>query len=111
MKITSSTITEKEIPAGLKGDTGSDEKIAYIDGLPYNMRDGETILSFIRRNHGYNLVPTLCDAPNLEPFGSCRVCTVDGRLRPMDPPKRKPVVIPRSWPIPIFKPIMIEFRS
>jgi len=80
MKITSSTITEKEIPAGLKGDTGSDEKIAYIDGLPYNMRDGETILSFIRRNHGYNLVPTLCDAPNLEPFGSCRVCTVDVAL-------------------------------
>ncbi len=80
MKITSNSVTEKEIPAGLKGDAGSDEKIAYIDGHPYIMREGETILSFIRRNSGHDLVPTLCDAPNLEPFGSCRVCTVDVAL-------------------------------
>ena len=52
-------------------------KIAYINNKPYEIQDGETMLSFIRRNHGEKTVPTLCDAPNLDPFGSCRVCSVD----------------------------------
>lgn len=50
---------------------------AYINGKPYQIHKGETILSFIRRYHGQDAVPTLCDAPNLDPFGSCRVCSVD----------------------------------
>ncbi len=52
-------------------------KIAYINNKPYTFNEGETILSFLRRHNGKNSVPTLCDAPNLEPFGSCRVCSVD----------------------------------
>jgi len=55
-------------------------KIAYIDDVPYSLIPGETILSFVRRNLGGDLVPTLCDAPNLDPFGSCRVCSVDVAL-------------------------------
>jgi formate dehydrogenase major subunit len=54
--------------------------IAYIDNKPYEIKDGETILSFIKRHHGKELVPTLCDAPNLDPFGACRVCSVDVAL-------------------------------
>ncbi len=38
------------------------------------------MLSFLRRHQGKKSVPTLCDAPNLEPFGSCRVCSVDVAL-------------------------------
>ena len=53
------------------------KKIAYIDDIPYQLVDGETILAFVRRNIGNEQVPTLCDAPNLDPFGSCRVCSVD----------------------------------
>ncbi|MBI4945571.1 MAG: formate dehydrogenase subunit alpha [Bacteroidetes bacterium] len=52
-------------------------KVAYIDNNPFEIQEGETILSFIRRNSGKDAVPTLCDAPNLDPFGSCRVCSVD----------------------------------
>ncbi|HEY5689771.1 MAG TPA: formate dehydrogenase subunit alpha [Yeosuana sp.] len=52
-------------------------KTAYIDNEAFNINDGETILSFIRRYKEASLVPTLCDAPNLEPFGSCRVCSVE----------------------------------
>lgn len=59
----------------------TDTKVAYIDDKAYEIRDGETILQFIRRNLGQDLVPTLCDAPNLEPFGSCRVCSVDVALQ------------------------------
>ncbi len=55
-------------------------KIAYINDQPYEMQDGETILAFTRRIHGQNSIPTLCDAPNLDPFGSCRVCSVDVAL-------------------------------
>lgn len=52
-------------------------KAAFINDTAYEIRDGETILSFIRRHLGDNYVPTLCDAPNLEPFGSCRLCSVE----------------------------------
>ncbi|MEN8230049.1 MAG: formate dehydrogenase subunit alpha [Bacteroidota bacterium] len=52
-------------------------KLAYIDNQPFEMDKGETILSFIRRHKGENLVPTLCDSPDLDPFGSCRICSVD----------------------------------
>ncbi len=55
-------------------------KIAYIDNEPFEIKDGETMLSFIKRYKDENLVPTLCDAPNLDPFGSCRVCSVDVAL-------------------------------
>jgi formate dehydrogenase major subunit len=54
--------------------------IAYINDQAYEFQPGETMLSFIRRIQGQNAVPTLCDAPNLEPFGSCRVCSVDVAL-------------------------------
>jgi formate dehydrogenase major subunit len=55
-------------------------KIAYIDNEAYEINDGETILAFVKRIKGENLVPTLCDAPNLDPFGACRVCSVDVAL-------------------------------
>lgn len=55
--------------------------IAYIDDKPYELLSGETILNFVRRNAKKDLIPTLCDAPNLEPFGSCRVCSVEVALQ------------------------------
>jgi formate dehydrogenase major subunit len=60
--------------------TAVDQKVAYINDVPFRLIPGETILSFIKRNLGKHLVPTLCDAPNLDPFGSCRVCSVDVAL-------------------------------
>jgi formate dehydrogenase major subunit len=51
-------------------------KVAYINNQPYTIKEGETMLSFIKRHKGDKYVPTLCDAPNLDPFGSCRVCSV-----------------------------------
>jgi formate dehydrogenase major subunit len=52
--------------------------IAYINNSPYEFNVGESILDFSKR---YNLdIPTLCDAPQLEAFGSCRVCSVDVAL-------------------------------
>lgn len=54
--------------------------LAYINGHPFDIHPGETILSFIKRNISQNAIPTLCDAPNLEPFGSCRVCSVEVAL-------------------------------
>jgi len=52
-------------------------KMAWINDHAYEVREGETVLSFVRRHLGKSLIPTLCDAPNLEPFGSCRVCSVE----------------------------------
>ena len=53
---------------------------AYINDQPFAIREGDTILKFVRRHFGQDFVPTLCDAPNLDPFGSCRVCSVDVAL-------------------------------
>ena len=53
------------------------KSVAYIDNKPYEIEAGETILTFIKRNFGKDYVPTLCDAPNLDPFGACRVFSVD----------------------------------
>lgn len=58
----------------------TDAKVAYIDNRAYKIVEGETILNFLKRNFGQDYVPTLCDAPNLDPFGSCRVCSVDVAL-------------------------------
>jgi len=55
-------------------------KTAYIDNQAFEIIEGETMLSFIRRYKEKNLVPTLCDAPNLDPFGSCRICSVEVAL-------------------------------
>lgn len=55
-------------------------KIAFIDNQPFEIQEGETMLSFIKRYKGKKLVPTLCDAPNLDPFGACRVCSVEVAL-------------------------------
>ena len=61
--------------------------VAFINNIPFPIIPGETILSFIRRHAGQQAVPTLCDAPNLEPFGSCRVCSVDVALQADGPVK------------------------
>jgi formate dehydrogenase major subunit len=62
-------------------------KIAYIDNIAHEIQEGETILSFIRRAQGKDVVPTLCDAPNLDPYGACRVCSVDVALAKDGPAK------------------------
>ncbi|MCC6722135.1 MAG: formate dehydrogenase subunit alpha [Bacteroidia bacterium] len=56
-------------------------KTAFINNMPFNYAEGETILSFVRKYNDYDYIPTLCDAPNLEPFGSCRMCTVEVALQ------------------------------
>jgi formate dehydrogenase major subunit len=50
---------------------------AYIDGTPHQFRTGDTLLNFIDRHRGRGHVPTLCDAPQLKPYGACRVCSVE----------------------------------
>ena len=51
--------------------------VAFIDGQPFSVTPGETMLQFLRRHKGQDFIPTLCDAPNLAPFGACRVCSVE----------------------------------
>nr|WP_290931124.1 2Fe-2S iron-sulfur cluster-binding protein [Haliscomenobacter sp.] len=61
--------------------------IAFINDKPCAFEVGETILQFTRRHWGKDSIPTLCDAPNLEAFGSCRVCSVEVALE-KDGPRR-----------------------
>lgn len=56
-------------------------KIAFINDQPFEFQNGDTILQFIKRYFEEDYVPTLCDAPNLKPFGSCRVCSVEVALQ------------------------------
>lgn len=50
---------------------------AYINNQAHEFKSGESILNFVKRIEGEKIIPTLCDAPNLEAFGSCRVCSVE----------------------------------
>lgn len=61
------------------------EKIAFLDGQPYKIAEGETILEFAQRNNFS--IPTLCDDSRLESFGACRVCSVDVALKADGPTK------------------------
>ncbi|MGB6046623.1 MAG: 2Fe-2S iron-sulfur cluster-binding protein, partial [Flavobacteriales bacterium] len=72
-------------PAG--NHTATDTQVAYINGKATPIVEGETILDLLRRNMGPDPVPTLCDAPNLEAFGSCRVCSVEVALKEDGPTK------------------------
>ncbi|MCF6314336.1 MAG: formate dehydrogenase subunit alpha [Verrucomicrobiales bacterium] len=56
------------------------ENTAYIDGAPHLIKENESLLNFIDRHKGRGHVPTLCDAPQLEPYGACRVCSVEVAL-------------------------------
>ena len=62
-------------------------RTAFIDDTPYEFEAGETVLSFVTRHVGKKTIPTLCDAPQLKPFGACRVCSVEMALRKDGPTK------------------------
>ncbi len=60
---------------------------AYIDGEPHQFESGDTLLNFVDRHRGRGHVPTLCDAPQLTPYGACRVCSVEVAMA-ADGPRR-----------------------
>ena len=63
-------------------------KVAYIDGKPYEIGQNHTsILKFVKSYLGEKKVPTLCDDPNLAPYGACRVCSVEVALEKDGPTK------------------------
>jgi formate dehydrogenase major subunit len=47
-----------------------------INGQPTQARSGQTILEVVHEQ-GIDEIPTLCHAPDLEPYGSCFVCVVE----------------------------------
>jgi formate dehydrogenase major subunit len=61
------------------------ENTAYIDNRPFAIIPGETLLEFVRRHRGQDLIPTLCQADNLENYGSCRLCSVEVAQAPDGP--------------------------
>jgi len=60
---------------------------AFINNITHDIKPGETILNFVKRIEGEKIIPTLCDAPNLDTFGSCRICSVDVALKKDGPTK------------------------
>ena len=49
---------------------------AYINNQAHQIKQGETILEFVRRVESEK-IPTMCQDDRLENFGSCRVCSVE----------------------------------
>jgi formate dehydrogenase major subunit len=50
---------------------------AYINNIDHNIKQGETILEFVRRIENRDAIPTMCQDDRLDNFGSCRVCSVE----------------------------------
>ncbi|MBI5294770.1 MAG: molybdopterin-dependent oxidoreductase [Chloroflexi bacterium] len=46
-----------------------------INGKPIEVAEGTTVLNAARQND--IKIPTLCDHPNLTPYGGCRLCVVE----------------------------------
>ncbi len=81
-------------------------KIAYIDGVAHQIKpDHTSVLKFVREYIGEKKIPTLCDDPNLAPFGACRICSVDVALKKMDQPKQWHPAIPLLLKVRILLPI------
>jgi formate dehydrogenase major subunit len=53
-----------------------------INGQEVEATAGQTILEVVRE-HALDEIPTLCASPELEPYGSCFVCVVEVKGRPM----------------------------
>jgi len=71
------------------GSNGKDHKIAYIDGAAHQIKSGHTsVLKFVREHVGKDKIPSLCDDPNLVPYGACRVVLSMLLLRKMDQRKQ-----------------------
>jgi len=67
---------------------GKDYKVAYIDGIANQIKSNHTsILKFVKEYVGEKKIPSLCDDPNLAPYGACRICSVDVALRKDGPTK------------------------
>lgn len=59
----------------------SDQITITIDGKQCVARQGQTIVQAAKDNGVY--IPVLCDFKDLEPAGTCRICTVKVNGRPM----------------------------
>jgi len=70
------------------GTDGKDYKVAYIDGIAHQIKSNHTsILKFVKEHVSEKKIPSLCDDPNLAPYGACRICSVDVALRKDGPTK------------------------
>lgn len=49
----------------------------WIDGVPYPLKEGETLYELVTRHLGPEVIPVLCHEPALEPFGACRLCSLE----------------------------------
>ena len=58
------------------------EKIqgVFIDGVEFPFDDSSSILDFTDKALGDKIIPTLCNDDNLQPYGACRVCSVEVQL-------------------------------
>ena len=73
---------------GKNGTNGKNHKIAYIDGVAHQIKSDHTsVLKFVREYIDEKKIPSLCDDPNLAPYGACRVCSVDVALKKDGPTK------------------------
>lgn len=55
------------------------EILLQIDGKAVKATEGMTVLQAARQ--AGIAIPTLCDHPDLEPYGVCRICTVEVEVR------------------------------
>ena len=59
----------------------------FIDDVEFPFDDSSSILAFTDKALGDKIIPTLCNDDNLQPYGACRVCSVEVQ-QSEDGPKR-----------------------
>jgi NADH dehydrogenase/NADH:ubiquinone oxidoreductase subunit G len=83
---------------------GSEKEITLkIDGLEVKAKERTSILD-VAEKLGIN-IPTLCHHPALEPFGACRLCSVEIT----DKRGRKKIVTSCNYPV--FEGLVVDTKS
>jgi len=59
----------------------------FIDNVEFPFDNSSSILAFTDKALGDKIIPTLCNDDNLQPYGACRVCSVEVQ-QSEDGPKR-----------------------
>ena len=65
----------------------SAKQSVFIDDVEYPFSDASSILEFSNKVLKNKVIPTLCDDPNLKPYGACRICSVDVKYNNTSPIK------------------------
>ena len=83
----------------------------FIDNVEFPFDDSSSILAFTDKALGDKIIPTLCNDDNLQPYGACRVCSVEVQQSEDGPKRTVASVILQLVQVCVFLQILIVLKN